>query len=297
MSTQAMFKGTGVALITPFKNGQIDFESYEKIIEHVISGDVDFLVPLGSTGESATISLEEERRILDFVIQKNDQRKPILAGCFGGKNTAQLLDKIKGYNFDGIDGILSASPEYSKPTQEGIYQHYMTLAKASPVPIMMYNVPGRTKSNMEAETTLRLAKASNNFIGIKEASADLVQITKIIKEKPEDFIVTSGDDPTAMVSVATGTDGVISVIGNVFPKLFSEMMSAALRGDFHLAKALNDKTFALHDWLYIEGNPVGIKKAAAHLGLCDAEVRLPLTEMTDTNYQHMKIILDQIIES
>jgi len=290
----SLFYGTGVALITPFKNGEIDFESYGKVIEHVIAGDVDYLVPLGSTGESATINEEEQRKALDYVIEKNNGRKAILAGNFGGKNTLELTRKIKKYNFDGIDGILSSSPEYSKPNQEGIFQHYMQLAENSSVPIVIYNVPGRTKSNIEWHTTVKLAEASKNFAGIKEASGDLIQATRIIKNRPDGFIVTSGDDEVALPMVAVGGEGVISVIANAFPKEFSGMINFALKEDYVSAREWNYKTYDLHKWLYIEGNPVGIKSAMQILGLSSNDVRLPLCQMAPANYYKLEEVMRKI---
>jgi len=278
------FKGTGVAIITPFKNGKVDYPALKKIVEHLIKGKVNYLVPLGSTGECATLSLKEQRKILSYVIKVNKGRKPIVAGNFGGKNTGDIVAKLKRYNFKGVDAILSQSPEYSKPTQEGIFKHYMALAEASPVPIILYNVPGRTKSNIEWETTVRLAKASKKIIGIKEASADLVQATKIIQHKPRGFLVLSGDDETVLPFMACGGDGVISVIGNLLPSPFSSMIRACLKGDFAKARELDKSYFHLHHWLYIEGNPVGVKSAMQIKGFCRNEVRLPLSRMRICNY-------------
>ena len=289
------FRGTGVALITPFKNDlSIDFEAYGKIIEHVIFEDIDFLIPLGSTGEAATINNKESRDILDFVIDVNQNRKPILAGNFGGNNTHELTRKIRDYNFKGIDGILSSSPAYVKPNQKGIFQHYMAMAEVSPVPIMLYNVPGRTSSNMEWTTTLRLAEASEKFIGVKEASGDLGQATRIIKNRPDSFIVTSGDDEVALALIASGGDGVISVIANAFPGYFTQMTRAIKEGDLTKANILNHKIFDLHKWLYIEGNPVGIKSAMRVLGFCDDQVRLPLHKMSEENFEKLKACIKEI---
>jgi len=284
-----MFQGTGVALITPFNDDlSIDFPAYQKIIEYVIQEDIDFLVPLGSTGETATLNEEEARKCLDFVIDINAGRKPILAGNFGGNNTLELCKKIKEYNFEGIDGILSSSPAYVKPNQEGIYRHYMSLAEVSPVPIMIYNVPSRTRSNIEWDTTLRLANASKKFIGIKEASGDLIQAIRIIKNKPEDFIVTSGDDEVALPMIAAGGDGVISVIANACPGYFSRMTRFCRKGNLQDARECNFKTYDLHKWLYIEGNPVGIKAAMEVLDFCKSHVRPPLHKMSTENYASLK---------
>lgn len=284
----SMFVGTGVALITPFKKDKsIDFDAYANIIEHVIDGGVDFLVPLGSTGETATLNEEESRKILDFVIEVNNGRKPIVAGNFGGKNTIELVKKIKDYNFKGIDAILSSSPEYVKPNQAGIFAHYMEMEKVSKVPIILYNVPGRTKSNMEAATTVKLANASKKFIAIKEATGDLIQSTRIIKDAPDDFLILSGDDEVTLPMISVGGHGVISVMANVYPKFFSQMARFALNGEMEKARQRNLATYDLHKWLYIEGNPVGIKTAMEHIDLCTNEVRLPLHQMSEENKQEL----------
>ena len=289
MANERKFTGTGVAIITPFhEDMSIDYPAYEKIINYLIDSNVDFLVPLGSTGETATLNEEEARQCLDFVIKTNAGRKPILVGNFGGNNTLELSRKISNYNFEGIDGILSSSPAYVKPNQEGIYSHYMALAEVSPVPIMIYNVPGRTKSNIEWDTTIRLANASKKFVGIKEASGDLIQATRILKNRPKHFTVTSGDDEVTLPMVAAGGDGVISVIGNAFPKYFSEMVRTCRQGDLEQARKYNYLTYDLHKWLYIEGNPVGIKSAMEILGFCHNHVRLPLHTMSDHNYNKLK---------
>ena len=288
-----MFKGTGVALVTPFDEDlKLDLDAYANIVENAISKGVDFLVPLGSTGEAATLTEEESRKVLDLAIEVNKGRIPILAGNFGGNDTMALVRKIHDFDFRGIDGILSASPAYIKPSQEGIFQHYMSLAKASPRPIMIYNVPGRTASNIEWSTVIRLAEASDNFAGIKEASGLLDQATHILYNKPEAFILSSGDDPTALPFIAAGGDGVISVIANAYPDIFSEMTAAARNGDISKASSLNKMIFDLHKWLYIEGNPVGIKAAMQSLGFCKRYVRLPLSPMTEANYK----LLDDCIK-
>ncbi|MBK8701602.1 MAG: 4-hydroxy-tetrahydrodipicolinate synthase [Saprospiraceae bacterium] len=281
---QNKFKGTGVAIITPFKNGEIDFNAMTRVIEHVISGGVEFIVALGSTGETATLDEKESRLVLDHVITTVNQRVPVVAGNFAGNNTKDLCRYIKSFDFTGIDAVLSSSPAYVKPSQEGIFQHYTALAEACPRPIILYNVPGRTRSNMEWETTVRLAESNPAFIGIKEASGDLIQATRIIKNRPKGFFVTSGDDEVALPMVACGGEGVISVIANAFPGSFSSMIRAALNEDYIEARKLNFQTYDLHKWLYIEGNPVGIKSAMEILGFCTNEVRLPLAKMSAHNY-------------
>ena len=295
MSPQQRFRGTGVALVTPFKNGKVDWEDLEKILEHVIAGGVEFLVSLGTTGESVTLSDTEHRDILDFTIRINRGRLPLVAGVFGGNNTAALVEKIQGFNFDGIDAILSSNPAYNKPGQEGIFQHYMALEDVSPVPIIIYNVPSRTASNMTAETTLRLANASPKFLGIKEASDDIYQVMKILKGKPKDFLVLSGDDFITLPLIASGGDGVISVIANTVPRPFTDMVRAALRQDMPTAQLLNLKLLDLYRLLFIEGNPVGVKAAMELQSLCNREVRLPLVPMSENGVHQIMAELEKVM--
>ncbi|MCA0235650.1 MAG: 4-hydroxy-tetrahydrodipicolinate synthase [Bacteroidetes bacterium] len=291
-------RGTGVALVTPFKNnGDIDWEDLERIIEHVITGGVEFLVSLGTTGESVTLSDEEHRQILDFTIKVNRGRVPLVAGVFGSNNTRALVEKVRNFNFDGIDALLSSNPSYSKPGQEGIFQHYMALAEESPRPIIIYNVPSRTASNMTAETTLRLANASEKFIGIKEASDDIYQVIKILKGRPKNFLMLSGDDFITLPLIAVGGDGVISVIANATPKPFSDMVRAALRQDIATAQKLNFKFLELYKLLFLEGNPVGVKAAMELQGLCSRDVRLPLVPMSEQGVHLIMAELEKIVDS
>lgn len=288
MSLHERFKGTGVALVTPFKNGKIDWDGLERLIEHVIAGGVEFLVSLGTTGESATTSDEEHRAILDFTIRINHGRLPMVAGVFGGNNTAVMVDKLRHYNFEGIDALLSSSPAYNKPSQEGIFRHYMAMAEASPRPIIIYNVPSRTSSNLTAETTLRLAHASDKFIAVKEASDDIYQIMKITQGRPEHFLVLSGDDFMTLPVITTGGHGVISVIANATPRPFTDMVRAALRQDLPAAQALNFRLLDLYKLLFLEGNPAGVKAALEILGICSRETRLPLVEMSEKGVETMR---------
>jgi len=282
------FRGTGVAIITPFKNKAIDFPALEKIVEHIIEGGVDFLVVLGTTGEDITLSEDESLEVLKFIIKVNNKRLPVVAGMFGGNNTEMLVNKIKQFDFDGVDAIMSSSPAYNKPNQEGIYQHYMAIAEVSPLPIIIYNVPGRTGSNINADTVVRLANASKKFVAIKDASGSIEQGTKIIKDKPDHLLLLSGDDENALALVGCGSDGVISVIANAYPAEFSTMIRSALNGKYQLAQQLNLLLLDVHHFLYVEGNPVGIKAAMAIMGFCRSEVRLPLAEMTSSNYEGLK---------
>lgn len=282
------FKGTGVALVTPFVDGQIDFSSLEKIINHVILGGVDYIVALGTTGEAITLSTVECKAVLDFTIKIVAGRKPIVAGMFGSNNTAELCEKIKQFDFTGIDAILSSSPSYNKPTQEGIYQHYMKVAEVSPLPIIIYNVPSRTASNIEADTIVRLANDHPHFIAVKEASGDINQGEKIIANKPDHFLVLSGDDPTALELCTSGGEGCISVIANAYPREWSNLIQAVLNKQLQDAHHINDKLHHIHQWLYVEGNPVGIKAALELLGFGNRSVRLPLLKLTEDNYANLK---------
>jgi 4-hydroxy-tetrahydrodipicolinate synthase len=294
---QSKFVGTGVAIITPFKNREIDFDAMSKIIDHIIEGKAEYIVALGSTGETATLDEKESRLVLDHVIEKVNKRVPIVAGNFGSNNTKDVCRYIKDFDFTGIDAILSSSPAYVKPSQEGIYQHYLSMAEVCPVDIILYNVPGRTRSNIEWETTVRLAEADRKFIGIKEASGDLIQATRIIKNRPSNFFVTSGDDEVALPMIACGGEGVISVMANAFPQSFSSMIRAALAEDYVQARKLNFQTYDLHKWLYVEGNPVGIKSAMEILGYCTNEVRLPLARMSSGNYEGLKKAVEEAVKA
>jgi len=290
------FRGTGVAIITPFKNGAIDFPALEKVVEHVITDGVDFLVALGTTGEDVTLLEEESLQVLKCIIKVNNRRLPVVAGMFGGNDTAALVRKIKAFDFEGVDAIMSSSPAYNKPNQEGIYQHYMAIAAASPRPIIIYNVPGRTGSNVKAETVVRLANASKKFIALKDASGSIEQGTKTIKDKPSDFLFLSGDDENALALVGCGSDGVISVIANAYPNEFSTMIRSALNGNYQLAQQLNLLLLDVHHYLYVEGNPVGIKAAMEILGFCSSEVRPPLAAMASSNYEGLKAEMNKVAQ-
>ena len=274
-----LFKGTGVAIITPFHDsGNIDFGSFEKIIEHIISGGVNYIVALGTTGESVTLSRDEKVAVLEFVVEIVNKRIPVMAGL-GGNNTQEVINTIKATSFENIDAILSVCPYYNKPQQKGLYSHYKAIAGACPVPVILYNVPGRTSINISAETTLKLAADFNNIIGIKEASGNLLQCMDIIKGKPQDFLVISGDDALTLPLMALGADGVISVVANAFPLQFSEMVNLCLKGKFVKARALHFDLLEFTNALFIDGNPSGIKAAMEMLGLCKSNVRLPLTKV------------------
>lgn len=291
------FKGTGVAIITPFHDsGNIDFGSFEKIIEHVITGGVNYIVALGTTGESASLSRDEKVAVLDFVIETVHKRIPVVAGI-GGNNTQEVINTIKATSFDGIDAILSVCPYYNKPQQKGIYNHYKAIAGACPVPVILYNVPGRTSVNMTAETTLKLAEDFKNIVGIKEASGNLVQIMEIIRERPQGFLVISGDDALTLPMISLGADGVISVVANAFPNEFSEMVSLCLKGKFNKAKALHYLLLKFTNALFMDGSPSGIKAAMEVMALCKNNVRLPLAKVGKNTHSTISEQIEFIIKN
>ncbi len=293
MKQQLQLSGTGVALVTPFRNKAIDFSALSRLIEHTIQGGVDFIVSLGTTGEAITQSPEECREVLSFTVREVKGRVPVVAGLFGSNYTEKLVNALKVYDFEGIAAIMSSSPAYSKPSQEGIYQHYMAVAEASPVPVIIYNVPGRTCSNIEAETTLRLAHSSDRFLAVKEASGDLAQAISILKDKPAHFQVWSGEDPLTLPMIACGATGVISVIANAFPQPFSSMVRHARAGELQVARKWNDLLHDIHPYLYVDGNPSGIKGALEMIGICSKETRIPLVPLTDQTYQELHRVIEK----
>ena len=283
--------GTGIAIVTPFlEKGGVDFIGLEKILNHIIEGGVDYIVVLGTTGESVVLSADEKKAVTNFVNETVDGRKPLVIGI-GGNNTCNVTDTIKTTDLYGYDAILSVSPYYNKPTQDGIYQHYKAISAASPIPIILYNVPGRTSSNMSAETTIRLAHDFDNIIGVKEASGDMNQIMKIIKYKPEGFLVISGDDGLTLPMIYMGADGVISVVGQAYPKEFSDMVRYALEGNQIVANKLHYQLLDLLDPLYCNGNPAGIKAALKIMGICGDRVRLPLLNVEKETYQKLEAFI------
>lgn len=280
--------GTGVAIVTPFKkNGTIDFPSLKKLVNHLINGKVEYLVVLGTTGESVTLSKQEKQEVMDCVVKENKGRLPLVLGV-GGNNTAEVVEQIKKADTKAFSAILSVSPYYNKPSQEGIYQHYKALSKASKLPIILYNVPGRTSSNMSAETTVRLAKEFKNIIAVKEASGNLAQCMQIINNRPKNFLVISGDDNLTLPIIACGGDGVISVVANACPKDFSDMVRAAMHDDLNTARKLHYKLMDFTDLLFADGNPGGIKYALSLMKIIDTYVRLPLVEPNANVKQKLK---------
>jgi len=274
------FHGTGVAIVTPFNaDGTVDYEGLKNLINYLIEGKVEYLVSLGTTGEASTLNKDEKKKIWEFTAEINNGRLPLVAGI-GGNDTAVTVDNIRTFEADGYDAILSASPYYNKPTQEGIYQHYKALAEASALPLFLYNVPGRTASNVSPETTCRLANDFKNIIGTKEASGNFDQFNQIMRDKPADFMLISGDDPVALPMIALGAVGVISVIGNALPKQLSDMIRLCLSGEFNRAVPMHLDLIEFTRMMFAEGNPAGAKAALKHLGICEDHLRLPLVPVS-----------------
>ena len=292
MSLIQQLRGTGVALVTPFQpNFDIDYPALERIIDFVIDGGVEYIVTMGTTGETPTLSKEEKRDIILFTYEKVAGRVPVVVGV-GGNNTAELVKELSWFPLDKAVAVLSASPYYSKPSQEGLFQHYKALAAASPKPIILYNVPGRTGRNLTAATTIRLSREVPNIGGIKEASGDMAQCMEILRDRPAGFLVVSGDDALAMPQIACGMDGVISVAANSFPKAFTEMVRLSLKHQFREAKALNDRLIAGYDLLFAENNPAGVKAAMVELGLIGNNLRLPVVPVSDDLQAKMKAYIN-----
>jgi len=284
----------GVALITPFKTDEsIDFEALSRIVEHQIKNGTDYLVVCGTTAETPTLTEAEKDKVTRFVVDCVSGRLPIVLGV-GGNCTKAVVDKITSIDLNGIDAILSVTPYYNKPSQEGLYQHYAAIAKASPLPIILYNVPGRTGINMLPATTLRLANEFTNICAVKEASGNFSQIDDIIKNKPDDFLVISGDDAITFPLITLGAVGVISVIGNAFPREFSRMVRLALEGDYDNARKIHYRFTELIELLFVEGNPAGVKSMLALMGFIENKLRLPLVPNTINTYEKIKFVLNQL---
>jgi 4-hydroxy-tetrahydrodipicolinate synthase len=276
------FYGTGVAMVTPFDaDGQVDYQALKNLINYLIDGGVEYLVSLGTTGESVTLSKEEKKKVFAYTAEVVAGRVNLVAGI-AGNNTHEVVEQVKEFDTNGYDAILSASPNYNKPTQEGIYQHYKAIAEASVLPIILYNVPSRTGSNITAETTVRLARDFKNIIGIKEASGNFDQLNQIMRDKPEDFLLISGDDPISLPMIALGAAGVISVVGNALPRQFSDMIRLCLNGDFKTAQKAHASFIDFTRMMFAEGSPAGVKTALKYLGVCGDVVRLPLVQVSNT---------------
>ncbi len=287
-------QGTGVALVTPFhKQGNVDFTSYEKLIEHVINGGVDYLVCMGTTSEYPTLNNQEILACLEFAIEVTANRVPIVLGM-GGNDTRTLVDHIKKTDFSNVSAILSVTPYYNKPSQKGLYAHYKAVAEASPVPVILYNVPGRTGVNITAETCLQLANDFPNIIGIKEASGNIMQCMDILANKPQNFTVVSGEDALVMPLMSLGMQGVISVTANALPQQMSEMVNFCLKSNYKKAKLIHEELLPFSKAIFEEGNPVGIKAALEILGVCQNNVRLPLVKSTKQLYSKIQSIVNNI---
>ena len=291
--SKSPFSGTGVAVITPFTSSlEVDYKSLRQLINYLIENDIDYLVAMGTTAESPTISVEEKKKIFDCFVKTTANRVPLVMGL-GGNNTAALAQSLQEVDTKGFSAILSVSPYYNRPTQEGVYRHYKALDVATPLPLLLYNVPGRTAANITAETTLRIAHDCPNVIGIKEASGDLLQGREILAGRPKDFIVVSGDDETAIQLIQSGAEGVISVIAGGFPNLFISGVQAAIEGDHKKADEIANLVQSIADQVYAEGNPGGIKAVLALRGMIENQLRLPLIPVSDPVRSALKTFVDK----
>jgi 4-hydroxy-tetrahydrodipicolinate synthase len=287
------FRGTGVAMVTPFDaSNKVDVNALSNLTEFLIKGGVNYLVVLGTTGESVTLTESEKQLVLNTIVQTNAGRLPIVLGM-GGNDTARLVETIDKQNLEHVDALLSVSPYYNKPTQEGLYAHYSAISAASPKPIILYNVPGRTASNLLPKTVFRLANDFENIIGIKEAAGDITQAMQLIQGCPKEFLVISGDDAITFPFVTVGGDGVISVVGNAYPEEFSTMVRHALNGEVEQAKKIHYGLLKIIDQLFVEGNPAGIKAAMKLLGLHEDVIRLPLVKMTTPAFSRLKLLMEE----
>jgi 4-hydroxy-tetrahydrodipicolinate synthase len=291
MSLRNKFTGTGIAIVTPFnEDGSIDWKSFSNLIQFWIKGKVEYLVVLGTTGESATVHGKEKQDVFSFVAKETAGQIPIVAGI-GGNDTHEVLEGFRNFDLKGYDAILSVSPYYNKPNQEGIYQHYKALNASTPLPVIMYNVPSRTGMSVTAETQLRIAHDLKNIFATKEASGDFGLINQILKNKPDDFMVISGDDPITLQMIAQGADGVISVVANAYPKEFSDMVRLCLKGDFKAATILHNKYIDIIASMFTEGSPSGVKAYLFEMGLCKNTFRLPVWKVSDKHHGKIKDLM------
>lgn len=287
-------KGMGVALITPFKDDEsVDYEALGKLVDYQLQNGTDYLVVLGTTAETPTLTEEEKKEIIRLVVTKVRGRLPIVLGV-GGNCTRAIVEKLKQDDFEGVDAILSVVPYYNKPSQEGIYQHYKAISEATSLPVILYNVPGRTGINMTAETTLRIARECKNVVAVKEASGNITQMDEIIKNKPANFNVISGDDGIAFPLITLGAIGVISVIGNAFPREFSRMVRLALAGDYDSARTIHHSFTELFNLLFVDGNPAGAKSMLNAMGFIENKLRLPLVPTRITTFEKIREVLRQL---
>lgn len=288
------FKGTGVAIVTPFKNDtSIDFTAFGRVVDHVINGGVNYIVAMGTTGEASTLTKDEKKAIICYVLEAIDNRVPLVVGI-GGNNTQEIINQVRNLDLSGVDGILSVAPYYNKPNQKGIFQHFKAIATCSPVPVIIYNVPGRTGCNITADTCLQLANECENIVGVKEASGNFEQIMKIIKGKPENFLVISGDDLNTLPIIASGGAGVISVLANAFPAQWSEMVNQCMRSNFKAAREIQFRFLEMIELLFIDGSPGGVKAMLNIMNLCQNTLRLPLAPVSRTVYTRIQKAIEEV---
>lgn len=294
MSLREKFRGTGVAIVTPFNQDRtIDWPSFEKVINHIINGKCEYIVVLGTTGESATIHGKEKQEVFSFVNKVNAGRVALCAGI-GGNDTHEVIEGFKTFDLKGYDSILSVSPYYNKPNQEGLFQHFKSLDAVTPLPIIMYNVPSRTGMNVSGETQVRIAKECKNIFATKEASGDFAQINHIIKNKPADFMVVSGDDPITLSMIAAGAEGLISVVANAYPKDYSEMVRLCLAGKFEAAQKLHHKYTDIIASMFTEGSPSGVKAYLTEMGLCGNYFRQPVWKVSDKHHAKIRELMKTV---
>jgi 4-hydroxy-tetrahydrodipicolinate synthase len=287
-------KGTGVAIVTPFKNdSSIDFAAFGRVVKHVIDGGVNYIVAMGTTGEAPTLSKDEKKAIICYILEAIDNRVPLVVGI-GGNNTQEIINQVRNIDLSGVDAILSVAPYYNKPSQKGLFQHFKAIATWSPVPVIIYNVPGRTGCNISADTCLQLAHECENIVGVKEASGNFEQIMKIIKGKPENFLVISGDDMNTLPIIASGGAGVISVIANAFPAEWSEMVNQCLKSNFKAAREIQFRFLEMIELLFIDGSPGGVKAMLNVMDLCANNLRLPLVPVGRQIYSRIQKAIEEV---
>lgn len=297
MKDMKKFRGTGVAIVTPFKNdSSIDFAALGRMVNHVISGGINYIVVMGTTGESVTLTKDEKKAIISYVVEVTDNRVPLVIGI-GGNNTQEVINCIRHTNLTRVDGILSVAPYYNKPNQRGLIQHFKAIATSSPIPVILYNVPGRTCSNISSDTCLELANECENIVAIKEASGDIAQIMRIIKGKPDNFSVISGDDLMTLPIISSGGSGVISVLANAFPAATSELVTNSLKNNFKSAREIQLRYLEMTELLFIDGNPAGVKAMLSIMNLCQNNLRLPLVPVTKAIYTRIQKAIEEVNKS
>jgi len=294
MKDMKKFKGTGVAIVTPFKNdSSIDFAALGRVINHVINGGINYVVAMGTTGESVTLTKDEKKAIISYVVEIIDNRVPLVIGI-GGNSTQEVINCVRHSNLTGVDGILSVAPYYNKPNQRGLFQHFKEIATCCPIPVIMYNVPGRTCSNISSDTCIELANECENIVAVKEASGDIAQIMRIIRGKPENFSVISGDDMLTIPIIAAGGSGVISVLANAFPSQTGELVSYSLKSNLKSAREIQLRFLEMIELLFIDGNPSGVKAMLNIMNLCQNNLRLPLVPVNRTIYTRIQKAIDEV---